>query len=290
MPVNVSPRQRTISVAKRRRRAPPRAGAEGPRHGLGHRAPLRETRREAVDDGWGTLDQAADEETLGAGTTVVEEQCRRILSTNDSPDIASTSPSTRTAAASTAASTASRGPRTATSTCRRGSTSRPASSPRSTPPSGCARRWPAAATSPRCINIGSATDAYQPVERQLGITRAVIEVLAEARHRSRSSPSPPASSATSTWWARWGARAGGGLHVAHHARRRLSRIMEPRAAAPHRRLRTIEALARAGVPVGVSASPMIPFINEPELERILAAARDAGATARSARWCACRGR
>jgi len=57
----------------------------------------------------------------------------------------------------------------------------------------------------------------------------------------------------------------------------LSRIMEPRAAAPHRRLRTIEALARAGVPVGVSASPMIPFINEPELERILAAARDAGA-------------
>jgi len=57
----------------------------------------------------------------------------------------------------------------------------------------------------------------------------------------------------------------------------LSRIMEPRAAAPHRRLRTIETLARAGVPVGVSASPMIPFINEPELERILAAARDAGA-------------
>ena len=57
----------------------------------------------------------------------------------------------------------------------------------------------------------------------------------------------------------------------------LSRIMEPRAAAPHRRLRTIETLARAGVHVGVSASPMIPFINEPELERILAAARDAGA-------------
>ena len=54
--------------------------------------------------------------------------------------------------------------------------------------------------------------------------------------------------------------------------------MEPRAAAPHRRLRTIETLARAGVHVGVSASPMIPFINEPELERILAAARDAGAT------------
>ena len=67
--------------------------------------------------------------------------------------------------------------------------------------------------------------------------------------------------------------------------------MEPRAAAPHRRLRTIETLAKAGVPVGVSVSPMIPFLNEPELERILEAARDAGATRGvRASCCACRGR
>ena len=51
--------------------------------------------------------------------------------------------------------------------------------------------------------------------------------------------------------------------------------MSPR----HRRLRTIETLARAGVPVGVSVSPIIPFINEPEIERILEAAAAAGATA-----------
>jgi DNA repair photolyase len=57
----------------------------------------------------------------------------------------------------------------------------------------------------------------------------------------------------------------------------LARIMEPRAAAPHRRLRAIEALARAGVPVGVSFSPAIPFINEPEVEAVLKAAADAGA-------------
>jgi DNA repair photolyase len=57
----------------------------------------------------------------------------------------------------------------------------------------------------------------------------------------------------------------------------LARVMEPRAAAPHRRLRTIETLAKAGVPVGVSVSPIIPFINEPEIERVLEAARDAGA-------------
>ena len=58
----------------------------------------------------------------------------------------------------------------------------------------------------------------------------------------------------------------------------LARKLEPRAAAPHRRLQTIKALADAGIPVGVSVSPVIPFLNEPELERILEAARDAGAS------------
>jgi DNA repair photolyase len=58
----------------------------------------------------------------------------------------------------------------------------------------------------------------------------------------------------------------------------LARILEPRAASPQRRLNTIRALADAGVPVGVSVSPVIPFINEPEVERILEAAAEAGAT------------
>ncbi len=57
----------------------------------------------------------------------------------------------------------------------------------------------------------------------------------------------------------------------------LARILEPRAASPQRRLRTIRTLAEAGVPVGVSVSPVIPFVNEPELERILEAAAEAGA-------------
>ena len=57
----------------------------------------------------------------------------------------------------------------------------------------------------------------------------------------------------------------------------LARIMEPRAASPERRLLTIRRLAQAGVPVGVSVSPVIPFVNEPEIERILQAAAQAGA-------------
>jgi DNA repair photolyase len=58
----------------------------------------------------------------------------------------------------------------------------------------------------------------------------------------------------------------------------LARIMEPRAAAPHRRLKVIETFAKAGVPVGVSVSPVIPFINEPEIERVMEAAAAAGAS------------
>ena len=56
----------------------------------------------------------------------------------------------------------------------------------------------------------------------------------------------------------------------------LARALEPRAAAPHRRLRTIRTLAEAGIPVGVSVSPQIPFLNE-DMEQVLEAAREAGA-------------
>ena len=130
-----------------------------------------------------------------------------------------------------------------------------------------------------CINIGSATDGYQPIERRLGITRAVIEVLTETRHGFAIVTK---SSGVERDLDLVGEMGRAGLAAVYMSvttlDSHLSRIMEPRAAAPHRRLRTIETLARAGVHVGVSASPMIPFINEPELERILAAARDAGAS------------
>jgi DNA repair photolyase len=58
----------------------------------------------------------------------------------------------------------------------------------------------------------------------------------------------------------------------------ISRILEPRAASPTRRLETIRRLANAGIPVSVSVAPIIPFITEQELEKVLAAAIDAGAT------------
>ena len=234
--------------------------------------------REVVDDGWGALDQVAHEEQLAPGTTVVEEHCRRILSTNDSPDIDFD-----------VAINPYRG-------CEHGCIycfARPTHSYLNLSPGldfetriiakvNAAERLRETLSRPGYrplhINLGSATDAYQPVERRLGITRAIIEVLAETRHAFAIVTK---SSGVERDLDLIGDMARDGLAVVYMSLTTLdsglSRIMEPRAAAPHRRLRTIETLARAGVPVGVSASPMIPFINEPELERILAAARDAGA-------------
>ena len=131
------------------------------------------------------------------------------------------------------------------------------------------------------LALGSNTDPYQPVEREHQITRQVLEVLREARHptgivtksalilRDLDVIVPMAKEGLAQV-----------MVSVTTLRRDLARAMEPRAAAPARRLATIAALHEAGVPVGVLASPMIPALNDSELEAILEAA--AGAGARSA--------
>jgi DNA repair photolyase len=127
------------------------------------------------------------------------------------------------------------------------------------------------------VMLGSVTDCYQPVERELGLTRRLIEVLAEARH--------PFSIVTKGSGVErdldlLAPLARQGLVSVHMTLTTLepvlARRLEPRAAAPHRRLRTVRALAEAGVPVGVSLSPQIPFLNE-DMEQVLEAAAQAGA-------------
>jgi len=131
----------------------------------------------------------------------------------------------------------------------------------------------------RPVMLGANTDAYQPIERQRRITRAVLEVLAAHRH--------PVAIATKSAlvlrdldilapMAKQGlAAVGVSLTTLDPG---LARIMEPRAATPGRRLGAIRGLREAGVPVGVMAAPMIPFVNDHELERILATAARSGAT------------
>jgi DNA repair photolyase len=132
----------------------------------------------------------------------------------------------------------------------------------------------------RCetMALGSNTDPYQPVEREARITREVLEVLAEHRH-------PVAIVTKSAMILRdldiLVPMAERGLAAAMVSvttlDRGLARVMEPRAAAPERRVDTIRALNEAGVPCGALASPMIPGLNDAELERILETCAAAGA-------------
>ncbi|MEW6704836.1 MAG: PA0069 family radical SAM protein [Pseudomonadota bacterium] len=234
---------------------------------------------EAFDDGWGTLEQMAHEERLAPATEIIEERVKSIFSGNASPDVSfdlSINPY--------------RG-------CEHGCIycfARPTHSYLNLSPGldfetriiakvNAAERVREALASPRYeplpLNIGSATDAYQPVERRLRITRSVIEVLVECRHPFSVITKSAGIERDLDLIAPMAAQGMAAAYVSITTLDPgLARILEPRAAAPHRRLKTIETLARAGVPVGVSVSPVIPFINEPEIERVMEAAAAAGAS------------
>ncbi len=129
------------------------------------------------------------------------------------------------------------------------------------------------------IMLGSNTDPYQPVERRMRITRSILEVLAEARH-------PVAITTRSTLLLRdldlLAPMAKQGLVMVMFSMTTfdadLKRRLEPRSAASEARLHAIRALRHAGVPVGVLAAPIIPAVNDSELETILERSAEAGAT------------
>jgi DNA repair photolyase len=131
---------------------------------------------------------------------------------------------------------------------------------------------------PEHIAVGVNTDAYQPCERQRGLTRQVLEVLSECQHPvgmiTKSSLIERDIDLLAPMAARGQTCAAITITTLDPE---ISRTLEPRAAAPARRLRTIRRLTEAGIPVSVSVAPIIPFVTEPELEKILEAARDAGA-------------
>ncbi len=131
---------------------------------------------------------------------------------------------------------------------------------------------------PRTIALGSNTDPYQPIEKQYRITRQLLEVMAEFQH--------PVGIVTKNAMvtrdidllqpmARQGL-----VKVAVSITTldgKLARAMEPRASIPAKRLAAIEALAKAGIPTVVMIGPIIPGLNDHEIENILKAARAAGA-------------
>ena len=130
------------------------------------------------------------------------------------------------------------------------------------------------------IAMGTNTDPYQPTERKLQITRDIIQVLHDCRH--------PLSIVTKSALVERDLdllrpMAEQGLVKVFLSittlQNDLSRRLEPRTAAPGRRLKALAALTRAGVPAGVMFAPVIPFINDSEMEAVLEQAADAGAGA-----------
>ena len=249
--------------------------------GVSHRQPHRFERdqRAAFDDGWGTLDEqrAEGEEAVAPATQVTFEEARSAITTNDSPDIGfrlGLNPY--------------RG-------CEHGCVycyARPTHSYLNLSPGLdfetkivakrniaelLRRELLAPRYQPDLLVVGTVTDAYQPVERELRLTRAVLEVLSAAQHPVGMVTKGSGVERDLDLLAPMGQA---GLAAAYVTvttlDAKLARVLEPRAAAPHRRLRTIRTLAEAGVPTGVSVSPQIPFLND-DMERVLEAAWEAGA-------------
>ena len=129
------------------------------------------------------------------------------------------------------------------------------------------------------IHIGGDTDSYQPAERKLLITRQVIEVLARFQHPfsiiTKSALILRDLDLLATMAERDLVRVAVSITTLD---RKLARAMEPRAATPERRLAAVQALASAGVPVTVMFAPVIPGLNDHELEGVLGRAAEAGAT------------
>lgn len=257
------------------------AGMLAPRKGRGAvsnpAVRFESTAREAFDDGWGSLADLADLPPLP--TTLIRESAKSAMAWNDSPDIGfdrSINPY--------------RG-------CEHGCVycyARPSHayvgySPgldfetkllfKPDLPALLDKELRRLGYVARPVALGANTDPYQPIERTLLITRQVLEVLERFGH--------PVTIVTKS------AGVLRDLDILQRMARRnlahvclsvttldanLARRMEPRAASPLRRLQAMRVLAEAGVPVGVLAAPMIPGLNDAELERILSESCKSGAT------------
>jgi DNA repair photolyase len=130
----------------------------------------------------------------------------------------------------------------------------------------------------RPIAFGTNTDPFQPIERDWGVTRACIAVLAEARHPlTITTKSDRVVQAIDLLAPMAAARLATVVVSVTTLDARIARTLEPRVPHPKRRLAAIRALTDAGIPTYVSLAPVIPHITDHEMEAIIAAAADAGA-------------
>jgi DNA repair photolyase len=247
---------------------------------------FRDLQREGFDDGWGVALDPAEAEAPGPPppkTTVTVQLARSIIARNDSPDI----PFTQSinpyqgcehgciycyARPSHAYLDLSAGIDFETRLFAK-------------PQAAELLRAELAKPGYRCdpIALGTNTDPYQPIEREWKITRSVLAVLAECEHPFTIVTKSALVERDIDLIAPMAAKRMARVYLSITTLdRELARRMEPRAAAPQRRLQTVKALSDAGIPVGVMVAPIIPQLNDRDLESILESAAAHGAT--SAGW------
>jgi DNA repair photolyase len=136
---------------------------------------------------------------------------------------------------------------------------------------------------PQVVALSGVTDAYQPIEAKLRLTRRCLEVFAEFRNPVSIITKSALVARDADLLAELASVGAASVHISVTSLDdSLRRVLEPRASSPRSRLAAIETLAKAGVPVGVMCAPVVPHLNDAEIPAILAAAAEAGA--REAGW------
>jgi len=236
--------------------------------------------RERYDDGWQAGSESGDEPLPPLRTTVTIQRARTIIAHNDSPDVPFSQ---------------SINPYQG---CEHGCIycfARPSHayldlSPGidfetklyAKPDAAALLRAELAKPGYRCdpIALGTNTDPYQPIEREWKVTRSVLEVLAEHEHPFTIVTKSALVERDIDIIAPMAARRMARVYVSVTTLDgELARRMEPRATAPRRRLQVLKTLSAAGIPVGVMVAPLIPQLNDRDLEAILEAAAANGAQA-----------
>ena len=231
------------------------------------------TARIAFDDGWQSI-----EELPAFVTTVTEEKARKIVTRNDSPDIGFDRSINPYRGCEHGCVYCFARPSHAYMGLSAGLDFETKLFAKPDAPELLERELSAPNYSPRVIAIGTNTDPYQPIERKYEIMRGILEVLDRAGHPVGIVTKSALVTRDIDILSRMARR--GLVKVALSVTSldpKLARTMEPRAATPPRRIEAIRRLSEAGIPTSVMVAPVIPAINDAEIERILDAAHAAGA-------------
>ena len=228
----------------------------------------------AVDDGWQSLEELAPFKT-----TVSIDTTRKIITTNDSPDISFDRSINPYRGCEHGCIYCFARPTHAYLGLSPGLDFETKLFAKPDAPKLLERELSAAGYAPRTIAIGTNTDPYQPIEKKYEIMRRILQVLDRANHPvgivTKSALVLRDIDILASMAKRNLAKVALSVTTLDPA---LARVMEPRAATPQRRLNALRELSSAGIPTTVMVAPIIPAINDEEIERILDAAKAAGCT------------